>query len=130
MSETETLMAEWIEAKSAERAAVEKRREIEDALIEALNISQTEEHSETVKHGQYKAKVAVKMNRRVDGDALQEIAAENGLSEHLGTLFRWKPEISMKAWKSADESITHPLLGAITTTPGRPSFQIEFVTDQ
>ena len=64
------------------------------------------------------------MNRKVDSDKLQELAAENGLTEHLSTLFRWKPDIDAKAWKAADESITRPLMGAITTTPSRASFVI------
>jgi len=55
---------------------------------------------------------------------VQEIAAEAGLTEHLSSLFRWKPEINMSAWKNADEKITTPLLGGITTTPGRASFTI------
>jgi hypothetical protein len=54
------------------------------------------------------------------------LAAEAGLSDHLGSLFRWKPEINATAWKQADNSITNPLLGAITSTPGRTSFSITF----
>ena len=65
------------------------------------------------------------MNRKVDVDLLQEIAAEHGLEDHLGSLFRWKPELNVKAWQQADDSITLPLSGAITTKPGRPSFSIE-----
>jgi len=64
------------------------------------------------------------MNRKVDGDRIQEIATESGIAEHLGKLFRWKPEINSAAWIAADKSITNPLLGGITTTPGRASFNI------
>jgi hypothetical protein len=64
------------------------------------------------------------MNRKVDADKLQELAAEHGLSEHLGSLFRWSADINAAAWKAAAPTITAPLLGAITTTPGRPSFSI------
>ena len=64
------------------------------------------------------------MNRKVDIEKLQEIAADHDLTEHLSSLFRWKAEINSNKWKEAADSITQPLLGAITTTPGRPSFSI------
>jgi len=53
-----------------------------------------------------------------------DIAAANGLTEHLHDLFRWKAEINSAVWKAANEAITKPLMAAITTTPGRPSFTI------
>ncbi|PID39680.1 MAG: dihydropyrimidinase [Proteobacteria bacterium] len=33
----------------------------------------------------------------------------------MQSLFRWKPEVNISAWKSADKAITGPLLGGITT---------------
>ncbi len=114
----------WMNYKAMERYAAEKRREIEDAMIEQLQIQQAE-GSSTIKADGYKVKVTQRFNRTIDSDALQEIAAENGLTHHLGSLFRWKPDIDAKAWKSAGEEITAPLLAAITTKLGRPSFSIE-----
>ena len=116
---------QWLDAKEAERQAAEARRQIEDELIAELGIAETDEGSRTVKADGYKVKVTCRMNRIIDADALQEIAAECGLTQHLGDLFRWKPDINAKAWKEADQSITEPLLAAITTKPGRPSFSIE-----
>ena len=55
----------------------------------------------------------------------REAPDDNGLSDHLATLFRWKPEINMKVWDRADPAITSALAGAITTKPGRPSFAIQ-----
>lgn len=120
----------WLEAKEAERQAAEARRLIEDQLIAELGIAESDEGSRTVKADGYKVKVTCRMNRSIDADALQEIAAEFGLTEHLGDLFRWKPDINAKAWKDANESITAPLLAAITTKPGRPSFSIERETQE
>ena len=119
-----SLFEDWLTAKSEEAAAVARRREIEDALVETLRVDTTSEGTSTTKVDGYKVRVITRLGRKVDGDLLQEIAAEHGLSEHLPELFRWKPEVSIKAWKNADEAITRPLLGAITTTPGRPGFQI------
>ena len=121
----DTAAAEWLAAKEAEKAATERRRQIEDRLLSLIGIAENMEGTENVEtDGGYKIKITGRMSRRVDGDKLQEIAAEAGLTEHLSSLFRWKPEINMSAWKNADESITTPLLGGITTTPGRASFNI------
>ena len=119
-----TLHLRWLEAKEAERAAVEKRRLIEDELVGSLKVDANHEGvtSETIEG--YQVKVTCRIDRKVDADMVQELAAENGLSEHLASLFRWKPELNMSAWKAADESITRPLAGAITAKPGRPSFTI------
>lgn len=119
-----SLYQKWLDAKDAERMAVERRREIEDELIAALAITESE-GSTTIKTGGYKVKVTQRFNRSIDADMLQEIAAEHGLTQHLGELFRWKPEINAKAWKDSDTTITGPLEQAITTKPGRPSFSIE-----
>lgn len=119
-----SLYQKWLEAKDAERVAVDERRNIEDKLIAELNIDQRE-GSSTIKNGGYRIKVTQRFNRSIDADMLQEIAAEHGITHHLGDLFRWKPDINAKAWKDADSSITSPLEQAITTKPGRPSFSIE-----
>lgn len=113
----------WIAAKEAEREAVEDRRMLEDELVRQLKID-NKEGSKTIKEDGFIVKVTNRYNRRIDADLLQDIAAEHGLSDHLGSLFRWKPDIDSRAWKAADESITNPLAQAITTTPGRPSFNI------
>ena len=121
----ETCSQQWLEAKQAEREAVERRRDAENKLLSLIGIAENHDGTETVETDSgYKLKIVGRMNRKVDGDRVQEIAAEAGLTEHLPSLFRWKPEINMSAWKNADESITTPLLGGITTTPGRASFSI------
>jgi hypothetical protein len=119
---TVNLYADWINAKEAERAAVEARRAIEDQI--AAKIGTAEEGTVTFKDAGYAIKYTVKMNRTVDGDKLQEIATANGLEAYLSTLFRWKPELRLSAWKGTTENITKALAEAITTKPGRPSFDI------
>jgi hypothetical protein len=121
------LSAQWLAAKEAEREAIEVRRAIEDQMLEALRVSQALDGTENYESEGYKVKVVGRLNRKIDAEKLQELAIENGVYEHLQNLFRWKPEINAKAWNAADPSITNPLLGAITTTPGRPSFTITIV---
>ena len=120
----DALAAAWTAAKEAERVAVENRRELEDQMRELVGFAETTEGTATTDAGQYRVKITGRIDRKVDAELVQELAAENGLTEHLGALFRWKPEINLSAWKSADESITRALSGAITAKPGRPSFSI------
>jgi hypothetical protein len=120
------IYSEWIFAKETERAAVERRREIEDLILAQVGASNAE-GTRTISicaTNNYEIKLVTRFTRKIDSDLLQEIAAEHDLSAYLPTLFRWKPELNAKAWDKAASEITRPLLGAITTTPGRPSFTI------
>jgi hypothetical protein len=126
----EQLSAAWISAKQAEKVAVEARRSIEDALVAAFNVSTNSEGThnfeiiENTNLAPFKLKIVSKLNRKIDGDKLQELATENGLEEHLSSLFRWTPAINTAIWKATSSQITDILDAAITTTPGRPIFSI------
>lgn len=124
MTKLNDLAMSWLFAKQEEKDAVEARRLIEDEMAKICDISQTDEMSLTVKAGDCDIKIVTRLARKVDSDLAQEIAAENDLDGYLPILFRWKPEINMSAWKSADERIRSALAPAITTTPGRPSFTV------
>jgi hypothetical protein len=130
MKTMEQMAAEWLEAKEAERVAIEKRRDLEDAMRKAASLRDDTEGTETLALEGFRVKVVGRIDRKVDADKVQELAAEHGLTDHLSTLFRWKPEINMAIWKAADESITKPLAAAITAKPGRPSFTIEPTTKE
>ena len=118
------LSASWMEAKEQERMAVERRRVLEDHLALVMELAPDLDTTVTRKDGGYIIKAVGRLNRKVDSEKLQELAAEAGLTDHLSSLFRWKPEIEMKAWKACDPSITSALADAITVSPGRPSFTI------
>jgi hypothetical protein len=124
MSDLKTLSADWLRHKTAEEAAVVERRKIEDKIVKALRLPESFETTETAEPDGYVVKIAGRIDRKVDSEKLQMLATESGLTEHLATLFRWKPEINMTLWKAADETITKPLAAAITAKPGRPSFKI------
>jgi hypothetical protein len=119
-----TLYEEWLVAKADEKKAMDERRSIEDKLVLSLGIPKTLDGTQNVEVEGYKVKIVGRLDRKVNSDKLQDLAAEFGLTEHLSSLFRWKPEINASAWKSADPRITEPLLDAITSTNGRPSFTI------
>ena len=121
MSDLKTLSAEWLGFKSAEEKATTERRKVEDQIVKLLAIPPDFESTETAMPEGFVVKVSGRIDRKVDAVKLQELAAESGLSDHLASLFRWKPEINMAIWKAADDSITKPLAGAITAKPSRPS---------
>jgi len=113
------LYQKWIDAKAAEKFAQDVRRELEDEILE--------KDPDTTG---FKVVITTRVNKKINADLLQELATEAGLTEHLSSLFRWKPEINSKDWKAADKSITDPLLDAITSTPGRASFKIEKIVEE
>lgn len=124
MSDIDDLAAAWEEAKNAERAAVEKRRILEDQMKLMLKIEETEEG--TVKHDskRFTIKAICRINRKIDSEKLLDIANQADLVDHLHVLFRWTPELNMGAWKDADDDVKRAFSAAITANPGRPSFTI------
>jgi hypothetical protein len=119
-----SLYQRWLDAKKMEALAVAERRELEDLM--AVQFAVPKDLDGTIKQelDGYIIKMEGRINKKIDADKLQLLAAEAGLSEHLSSLFRWKPEINAKAWGAAADAVTQPLLGAITSTPGRPTFTI------
>jgi hypothetical protein len=118
------LSHQWMQFKADEEKATTERRKIEDQIVKLLAIPESFESTETAEPDGFVVKIAGRIDRKVDADKVQELAAEHGLTDHLAKLFRWKPEINMAIWKMTDESITRQLAGAITAKPGRPSFKI------
>jgi hypothetical protein len=121
---TASIYQQWLNAKAIETAAIKTRRDLEDVMVKTFGVVETLEGTLNFDADTYKVKIEGRINRKINADKLQELAAEHGLSEHLASLFRWKPEINAFAWKAAKPEITTPLLDAITATPGRPSFTI------
>jgi hypothetical protein len=118
------LAAQWLDAKQREASATEDRRAIEDRIKEIVRLNEALDGTETVERDGYTIKMVGRIDRKVNAEQLQELAAEAGLTDHLSSLFRWKPELNMGVWKSTDASITSVLAPAITAKPGRASFSI------
>ena len=116
---TVSIYQQWLNAKAIETAAIKTRRDLEDAMVKSLGIAENLDGTVNVDADTYKIKIESRINRKINADKLQELAAESGLTEHLASLFRWKPEINAAAWKAAKPEITSPLLDAITATPGK-----------
>jgi len=119
-----SLYQRWLDAKKLEAAAVAERRELEDQMAAQFALPKDLDGTVKVEENGYIIRMEGRINKKIDADKLQVLAAEAGLSEHLSSLFRWKPEINAKAWGAAADAVIQPLLGAITSTPGRPTFTI------
>ena len=124
----QNLFVAWINAKNDEQRAQETRRAIEDKLAELLKIDAAKDGTKTEQIGDLECKVTTRLTRKIDADIAQEIAAEYGLQDQLGIVFRWKPDLNLTAWKAASEATKTQLIKAITTTASRPSFSISLKT--
>lgn len=130
MTDKETLAQNWLTAKQEESLAQDRRRAIEDKLVELLKIETAKDSTKTEQIGDFECKVTTRLTRKIDADLAQEIAAEFGLQDQLGIVFRWKPDLNLTAWKSASEVTKSQLIKAITTTASRPSFSITLKTKE
>ena len=118
------LAGEWLVFKRAEADAITGRRKIEDRIKSLVGVSENLEGTETVAPEGYTIKIVGRIDRKVDSEKLQELAAEYGLTEHLTSLFRWSANLNILQWNAAHQDIQKALSGAITAKPGRPSFSI------
>jgi len=85
----DTAAGEWIEAKAAERKAVERRRALEDHIGSLLGVPESLEGTETtVTDGGHKIKLVGRMSRKVDRRTAEDIAEQYGLEAQLDQLFR------------------------------------------
>ena len=119
-----SLYQRWLEAKKMETLAIAERRDLEDQMAAQFALPKNLDGTVKKEIEGFTVKIEGRINQKIDADKLQLLAAEAGLSEHLSSLFRWKPEINAMNWNAAAEVVTKPLLGAITSTPGRPTFTI------
>ena len=118
------LCLDWIDAKAAATEAATSLETVEDQLIQLLNVDLLRDGTTQVIDGDVRIKVTSRPSRTVDDTKLKALAEEHDLKEHLSTLFRWKPEVNLRAWRGADEKITDSLNDAITLTSTRPAFAI------
>ena len=121
----ERLLIEWRVAKQLEQEAVHRRRAIEDEIKAAIGFDEGREGSETLPFHGGRVTITARLDRKVDAQLARQLAAENHLEDWLDRIFRWKPELEVRAWRKAPEHITQVFAPAITTKPGRATFSLE-----
>jgi len=121
----ERLLIEWRVAKQLEQEAVLRRRSIEDEIKAAIGFDERREGSETLPFNGGRMVITARLDRKVDGTLVRQLARTHNLDEYLHKLFRWKAELELRAWRKAPEHITQVFAPAITTKPGRATFSLE-----
>lgn len=123
MSDLNNLSQQWLEAKTLEKDAAERRRIIEDQMRMCLKIEETEEGTVTSLIGNYKIKANCRINRKIDPEKILLLA--NDAKIDVATFTRWKCELNMSEWKKQTPFVQQALSAAITAEPGRPTFNVE-----
>jgi len=119
------LLEQWRAAKQEEQAATRRRREIEDEIKVFIGFDERREDSVALPLDGGRVVITARLDRKVDAQLARQLAAENHLEDWLDRIFRWKPELEVRAWKKAPESVTQVFAPAITTKPGRATFALE-----
>ena len=119
------LLVEWRVAKQLEQEAVHRRREIEDQIKTFIGFDESREGNVALPFDGGRVIVTARLDRKVDGTLVRQLARAHNLDEYLHELFRWKAELELRAWKKAPEHITQIFAPAITTKPGRATFSLE-----
>lgn len=95
-------------------------------LRQAMGIAGDFEGTIKAGAGRYSVKVTQRMNRRIDGEQVQQIARDRGIDwQTVNSLFRWKPEVNLKVWRKTAPELTGLFAEAITTTPAKPTVKVE-----
>ena len=118
------LSQRWLELKEAERVAADERRKVEDQIRKALKIADDEDG--TIKHDSklFSIKATCTINRKVDDQKLLDLAGAHNMADQLPVLFRWKPSVNLTNWRNAPDNVKNALGAAITSAPGRATFNI------
>ena len=120
----ETMLAEWRIAKQLEQEATRRRRGIEDGIKALINFDESREGNVVLPFEGGQVTITARLDRKVDGTLARQLAAKHHLEDWLDQLFRWKPELELRAWRKAPEHVTQAFAPAITTKPGRATFAL------
>ena len=129
MAEINELVRKLYEAKQAELAAKEIRVALEAELERAVGVPTDWEGCMTKSAGAYRVKLDRRMNVKIDGERLRDIAQTHNLTGIMETCFRWKPELNKREWKQAGNEIRQIFAPAISVSPGKASFTVTPISE-
>lgn len=118
--------ASWMQAKEAERQAIEYRRSLDKMMVELL--PKKDEGSVTEKDGNYKITASYKLDRKVDSAKLAEIWGD--LDEHAQKAFKWKADVAVSELRKVQEfepDVYAKLAECITTKPASTAVSVELL---
>ena len=127
--EINELVATLYEAKQTERAARDIRIALEVDLAKAIGVPDDWEGCMTRPAGAYKVKLDRRMNVKIDGERLRDIAEAHNMTGVMETCFRWKPELNKREWKQAGSEVKKIFAPAMEVTPGKASFTVTPISE-
>ncbi len=127
--EINELVATLYEAKQTELAAKEIRVALEADLAKAIGVPDDWEGCMTKQAGAYKVKLDRRMNVKIDGNRLRDIAEANNMTGVMETCFRWKPELNKREWKQTGSEVKKIFAPAMEVTPGKASFTVTPISE-
>lgn len=119
------LIAQRIEAKRAEDAAIEVRRAIDTQLADLLRDPSKTEGAISHKADGYKLTVTYSVTRKADQDKLK--SSWHTLSLEQQDAFKWKVEVSAGEMKKLSEADRLALAQYIEAKPASPQIKIDVV---
>jgi hypothetical protein len=114
-----------IQAKRAEDEAIKVRRELDAQLADLLKDPNKQEGSVSQKVEGYKVTVVYKLDRKVDGDELQN--SWDKIPAEVQKAFKWSPTLSVSAYRELDDKAQKIVTKYVTTKEATPSVKIEAV---
>ena len=125
MSELEALAQSWQECKTREKAASNRRKQIETDIVQIMGVDHNKPGTATEALQDVDIKAVSKINSSVDTEVLMFIASTSSeLAAYAEKLFRFKFEVNAKEWADAPQHIQEVFEDAITTKPARPQISI------
>ncbi|MDD7201921.1 MAG: hypothetical protein SPF89_07605 [Sphaerochaetaceae bacterium] len=102
----------------------EEKARIVGWLASQLALDPDAEGSHTYKCGGKEVKVQCKLTRTIDEDKLRRVVTENHLEAIADMTFRWKPSLSLTAYKTLAPDVRELFDEAITSKPAAPYITI------
>lgn len=119
----ESLAGAWLQAKADEKAANDRRLELEKAILERATLTQ-EEGTTTAPAGRYAIKIGFSMTRSVDEAAIPTLDLPEDV---LRRLFLYAPKLDLRELRSLQQNDPRAYAEAaraITAKPSKPSIAI------
>lgn len=98
-------------------------------LTGQLALDPDAEGSHNYKCGGNEVKVQCKLTRTIDEEKLRKIVAENHLEAVADMTFRWKPSLSIAAYKTLAPDVRELFDEAITSKPAAPYITISKIEE-
>lgn len=124
--ELSTLVAQWLEAKRLEIAAIEARRGIDAEIVKLM--PKKDEGSVSKDVGLFKVGVTYGINRKVDSKRVD--AEWESLSDTVKAAFRRSYDLATKEYKALSGADLDAAVAFVESKPASPSVKVEVIGEK